>query len=57
LIHCRNTTITYFAPPLALLNHEQTSWEKQSCVYAFPSATPEQPAPQRPLQLYLQQIS
>lgn len=41
---------TYLAPPLALLNHEQMSCEKQSCVYAFPSAVPVQPAPQRPLQ-------
>ena len=44
---------TYLAPPLALLNHEHTSCEKQSCVYTLPSAVPEQPAPQRPLQLYL----
>lgn len=43
----------YPDPPLALLNQEQMSCEKQSCVYAFPRATPEQPAPQRPLQLYL----
>lgn len=41
---------TYLAPPLALLKYEQTSCEKQSCVYAFPNGAPEQPAPQRPLQ-------
>jgi hypothetical protein len=44
---------TYLAPPPALLNHEHTSCEKQSCVYTLPIAKPEQPAPQRPLQLYL----
>lgn len=39
----------YLAPPDALLNHEQMSCEKQSCVYALPIAVPVQPAPQRPL--------
>lgn len=43
--------IAYLAPPIALLNQEQISCEKQSCVYTLPSAAPEQPAPQRPLQL------
>lgn len=42
--------ISYLAPPDALLNHEHTSCEKQSCVYALPTAVPEHPAPQRPLQ-------
>jgi hypothetical protein len=51
----KNETIAWYgetnlAPPLALLNHEQTSCEKQSWVYASPTAVPEHPAPQRPLQ-------
>ena len=53
LVSLRTCIVTvvraYLAPPEALLNHEQISCEKQSCVYALPTAVPVQPAPHRPL--------